>query len=81
MESLLQRIRSIPTRTLVLGGVVAPLLLTVLAVAVFAPDDLLGVIGLGLYVVAVLAFSAAVTFAVVRISPAQSAKEQTSKSS
>ena len=81
MRALLERIRSLPTRTLVLGGVVAPLLLTAIIVAVLAPDDLLGVLGLAAYVVAVLAFSAAVTFAVVKISPAQSAKEQAGKTS
>jgi hypothetical protein len=81
MRSILDRIRALPTRTLVLGGVVAPLLLLLLVVAVLAPDDLLGVLGLIAYVVAVLAFSAAITFAVVKISPSQSAKEQASKSS
>ena len=81
MRSLLERIRALPTRTLVLGGVVAPLVLGLIVVAVLAPDDLLGVIGLLIYVVCVLAFSAAITFAVVKISPAQSAKEQAAKNS
>jgi hypothetical protein len=44
-------------------------------------DTILGLLGLAAYVVAVLALSAAVTYAVVRISPAQSAKEQTGKDS
>jgi type III secretory pathway component EscU len=81
MDSILERIRSLPRRTIVLGGVVAPLVLFLLVVAVLAPDELLGVIGLALYVVGVLAFSAAITFAVVKISPAQSAKEQAAKES
>ena len=80
MSSLLERILSLPRRTLILGGVVAPLVLFLLGVAVFAPEELLGVIGLAAYVVGVLAFSAAITFAVVRISPAQSAKEQAKSS-
>jgi hypothetical protein len=81
MVSLLERIRSLPTRTLVLGGVVAPLLLGLIIAAVLAPNDLLGVLGLIAYVVGGLAFSAAITFAVVKISPAQSAKEQAGKTS
>ena len=43
-------------------------------------DTLLGLIELALYVTGVLALSAAVTFAVIKISPSQSAKEQAGKS-
>jgi hypothetical protein len=44
-------------------------------------DTILGLLGLTVYVVAVLALSAAVTLAVVKISPAQSAKEEAGKGS
>ena len=37
-------------------------------------DTILGLIGLVVYIACVLAFSAAVTYAVVRLSPAQAAK-------
>ncbi len=37
-------------------------------------DTILGLVELAFYVLAILALSAAVTFAVVKISPAQSAK-------
>ena len=42
-------------------------------------DTFLGLVELVLYVVTILAFSAAVTYGVVRISPAQSAKPSTDK--
>jgi hypothetical protein len=44
-------------------------------------EDLLGLIGLVLYITAILALSAGVTYAVIRISPSQSAKEHVEKSS
>jgi hypothetical protein len=43
-------------------------------------EDLLGLLGLIVYIVAILALSAGVTFLVIRISPSQSAKEQAEKS-
>jgi hypothetical protein len=43
-------------------------------------ETILGLVLLVLYVVAILAFSAAVTYAVVRISPAQSAAKTADKS-
>ena len=39
-------------------------------------EDLLGLLGLVLYITAILALSAGITYAVIRISPSQSAKEQ-----
>jgi len=42
-------------------------------------DTTIGLFGLALYVVAMLALSAAVTWLVVKISPAQSAKEAKEK--
>ena len=39
-------------------------------------DTVLGLLELALYIVAVLALSAAVTWAVIRVSPSESAKEQ-----
>jgi hypothetical protein len=39
-------------------------------------DDLLGVLGLTLYVIAILALSMAITWVVVKISPSESAREQ-----
>jgi hypothetical protein len=44
-------------------------------------DDLLGLLGLIVYIVAILALSAGVTYAVIKISPSQSAKEQAEKGS
>lgn len=43
-------------------------------------DTILGLLELAFYVCAILALSAAVTYAVVRISPAQSAKQTSDKS-
>jgi hypothetical protein len=43
-------------------------------------EDLLGVLGLIVYITAILALSAGVTFLVIKISPSQSAKEQAEKS-
>jgi hypothetical protein len=42
-------------------------------------EDVLSLIGLTLYVVGILALSMALTYAVVRISPSESAKEQKAK--
>ena len=64
---------------LALGAVAGFLLVGLIAVAVLAPDALLGLVGLAAYVVGVLLFSAAITLLVVRISPSQSAKEQSGK--
>jgi hypothetical protein len=44
-------------------------------------DTILGIVGLALYVMAILSLSAAVTFAVIKISPSQSAKQQKSEAS
>jgi hypothetical protein len=44
-------------------------------------SDLLGLIGLIFYIVLILALSAGITFAVIKISPSQSAKEQADESS
>jgi hypothetical protein len=38
-------------------------------------DTFLGLIGLAVYITFVVSFAAAVTYAVIRISPSQSAKE------
>ncbi len=43
-------------------------------------DTVLGLLELALYVCSILALSAAVTFAVVKISPSQSAKQSAGKS-
>jgi hypothetical protein len=80
MRAILERIRGLPRRTLALAALVAVVLVVVLLAVLVEPDALLGLLGLAAYVVAVLLFSAAVTFAVVKISPAQSAKEETGKS-
>jgi hypothetical protein len=76
MDSILQRIRAVPRRTVVIAGVTASVVAAVLIGVLASPEELLGVLGLAAYVVAVLLLSAAVTLAVVRISPSQSAKEQ-----
>jgi hypothetical protein len=44
-------------------------------------DTVLGLVELALYVLAILGLSAAVTFAVIKISPAQSAKKRAEKTS
>jgi hypothetical protein len=44
-------------------------------------EDLLGVLGLILYIALILALSAGITYAVIRISPSQSAKQRAEKSS
>jgi hypothetical protein len=76
MRAILQRIRALPRRTFVVTGVIAFVLAVALIAVLASPEELLGVLGLAAYVVAVLALSAAVTLAVVKISPSQSAKEQ-----
>jgi hypothetical protein len=48
---------------------------------VYAPvDTVLGLIGLALYVVAILALSAAITYAVIRISPTRTSKPKPDES-
>ncbi|HEY7380774.1 MAG TPA: hypothetical protein VH572_06155 [Gaiella sp.] len=42
-------------------------------------DDVLGLFELALYVAGILALSMAITYAVVKISPSESAKEQKAK--
>ena len=42
-------------------------------------DNLISLIALVLYIAAILALSAAITWAVIRISPSESAKEQQAK--
>jgi hypothetical protein len=42
-------------------------------------EDLLGLLLLVVYITAILALSAGVTFLVIKISPSQSAKEQASR--
>jgi hypothetical protein len=44
-------------------------------------EDVLGLLLLVLYITAILALSAGVTFLVIKISPSQSAKEQAEKAS
>jgi hypothetical protein len=44
-------------------------------------EDILGVLGLAVYITLILALSAGITFLVIKISPSQSAKEQASKDS
>jgi hypothetical protein len=39
-------------------------------------DTILGLIGLAAYIVGVVALSAAITYAVIKISPAQSSREK-----
>ena len=43
-------------------------------------DDVISLVALVLYITAILALSAAITWAVIRISPSESAKEQRAKS-
>jgi hypothetical protein len=42
-------------------------------------ETVLGLLGLILYITLILALSAGITYAVIRISPSQSAKQQTEK--
>jgi hypothetical protein len=79
MRAILERIRGLPRRTLALAALVVLLVGAALVLVLADTETLLGLLGLAAYVVAVLLFAAAVTFAVVKISPAQSAKEETGK--
>jgi hypothetical protein len=81
MNALLQRLRGVSRRTLLLTGSVAGLIFLALVGVLGSPEELAGVLGLAAYVVAVLLLSAAITLLVVKISPAQSAKEQARESS
>jgi hypothetical protein len=74
--AILERIRALPRRTFVITGVIAFVIAVALIAVLASLEELLGVLGLAAYVVAVLLLSAAVTLAVVKISPSQSAKEQ-----
>ena len=42
-------------------------------------EDILGLLGLIVYIVAILALSSAITLLVIKISPSQSAKQQADK--
>jgi hypothetical protein len=75
MRSILERIRSLPRRTVVIAAVVAAAVGAALIAVLSTPETLFGVLGLAVYVVGVLLLASAVTYAVVRISPSQSAKE------
>ena len=70
MASVLARIRGLPRRVLVFA--VAVVAVFVILVAVLAsPRDLLGLLELTLYITGILGLSAAVTFAVIKLSPVQ----------
>jgi hypothetical protein len=71
MGSLLARIRSLSRVTLaaIAGAVVV--LFVVLVAVLGSPEDLIGLLGLAIYIVAILAASAAVTWIVIKVSPVQ----------
>jgi hypothetical protein len=75
MGTVLATIRGLPRRV-VLGAALVAIAAVVLVVALVAtPEDLVSLVELLLYIAAILALSMAVTWAVVKVSPSESAKE------
>jgi hypothetical protein len=80
MGSLLASIRAIPKR-LVAAVLAGALVLVVALVAVLdSTDTALGLIELAAYICAILGLSAAVTFAVIKISPLKSKSKKSVES-
>lgn len=72
MLSLLARLRAIPSRVVAAVTVAVAILTGVVVAVVASVDRLISLVGLALYISAVLGLSAAVTYAVIKISPAKS---------
>jgi len=80
MGTILARIRSLPARALVLVAAAVAAVFAVLVAVLSSPDNLLGLLELALYIVGILGLSAAVTYGVIRVSPAKS-KSKSAESS
>ncbi len=72
MRTLLARIRSLTARTVGIAVLVTLLVLFGIAAVFASTDTLLGLVELTLYITGILALSAAVTYAVIRLSPTKS---------
>ncbi len=71
MASVLARIRGLPRRVFVFAAIAVVAVFAVLVAVLSSPGNLLGLLELAVYIVAILALSAAVTFAVIKLSPVQ----------
>jgi hypothetical protein len=80
MASVLARIRDLSRRTIVAIAAGVVVVFALLVALLGSPEDVLGVLGLALYIVAILGLSAAVTFAVVKLSPGQKKPKDASPS-
>lgn len=72
MRSLLARLRAVPPRVAVGVAVAGAVVLGDVVVVLDSTDTLFGLIELAGYISAILGLSAAVTYAVIRISPTKS---------
>jgi len=71
MRPLLARIRALPPVAFVAIGVSVVAVFAILVAVLGSPEDLIGLLGLAIYIVAILAASAAVTWIVIKVSPVQ----------
>jgi len=69
MKAVLARIRSLPPVALAAIGGSILVLLVVLVAVLGSPEDLIGLLGLAIYIAAILAASATVTWIVIKVSP------------
>jgi Sec-independent protein secretion pathway component TatC len=76
MGTVLATIRGLPRRIVVVAALVAIAAVVLVVALVATPEDLVSLVELLLYIAAILALSMAVTWAVVKVSPSESAKEQ-----
>ena len=75
MGTVLATIRGLPRRAVLVGALVALAAIVLIVALVAAPEDLVSLLELALYIAGILALSMAVTWAVVRVSPSESTKE------
>lgn len=72
MRSLLARLRAIPARVIAAAAVAIAVVVGIVVAVLDSVDTLFGLIELAVYISAILGLSAAVTYAVIRISPTKS---------
>jgi hypothetical protein len=72
MGTILARLRTISRRTVGLAALVIVVLAIALAGILDSTDSALGLVELALYIAGILALSAAVTYGVIKVSPAKS---------
>jgi multidrug efflux pump subunit AcrB len=80
MRGVLVFIRSLSRRTLIAIAVAVVAVFVALVALLGSPGDLLGLLELAVYICAILALSAGVTFAVVKILPVQTKPKSTGPS-